>query len=312
MKSSKFMFTDRKGKDINTYKWEPDNLVGDKGVVIQIAHGMAETALRYKRLAEKLTGNGYIVYANDHRGHGKTAGKVENLGYISEDDGFYDMIYDMNELTQIIKRENQGKKVILFGHSMGSFLSQRYIQMYPNELNGLILCGSNGKPKPIVAIGKGLAKIQIKSKGEKAKSDLMNKLSFGSFNKHFEPTRTDFDWLSRDESEVDKYINDPYCGAIFTTSYYYYFLKGLKDIHKEENLKSIPKSTPIFIISGGEDPVGDYGEGVKNLINLYRDLGVTNLDSKIYQGARHELLNEINKEEVMNDILCWIKRQKFI
>ena len=312
MKSSKFMFTDRKGKGINTYKWEPDNLVGDKGVVIQIAHGMAETALRYERLAEKLTGNGYIVYANDHRGHGKTAGKVENLGYISEDDGFCDMIYDMNELTQIIKRENQGKKVILFGHSMGSFLSQRYIQMYPNELNGLILCGSNGKPKPIVAIGKGLAKIKIKSKGEKAKSDLMNKLSFGSFNKHFEPTRTDFDWLSRDESEVDKYINDPYCGAIFTTSYYYYFLKGLKDIHKEENLKSIPKSTPIFIISGGEDPVGDYGEGVKNLINLYRDLGVTNLDSKIYQGARHELLNEINKEEVMNDILCWIKRQKFI
>ncbi|WP_032121392.1 alpha/beta hydrolase [Clostridium amazonitimonense] len=310
MKRSRFVFKDFKGKEISTYKWEADS--SDSKVIIQIAHGMAETALRYERLAEKLVERGYTVYANDHRGHGLTAGNLEDLGYISEDDGFYDMITDMHELTEIIKKENPGKPVVLFGHSMGSFLSQRYLQIYPEELSGLILCGSNGKPKTIVSLGKGLAKMEMKRQGPKEKSDLMNKLSFGSFNKHFEPTRTEFDWLTRDNEEVDKYINDPYCGAVFTTSYYYYFLKGLKDIHKDENVQRTPSDVPIFIISGGEDPVGDYGEGIKNLINLYRDLGVQDLDSKIYEGARHEILNEINREEVMEDVLLWLQRHNFV
>ena len=299
-----FTFKDADGKNIFVYKWLPDNDVKVKAV-LQIAHGMAEHAARYERFAEKLTKNGYIVYANDHRGHGKTAGSVDDVGYLGED-GFNWMVKDMKELNEIIRKDNPALPVYLFGHSMGSMLSQRYTCLYGNSINGVILSGTSGKMGLLVNAGIFLAGREVKKLGPKARSIKLNQMSFGSYNKNFEPKRTDFDWLSRDNNEVDKYINDPYCGAVFTSSYFYDFLRGFKELHKMENMKNIPKELPIYVINGDKDPVGGCCKTVNMLLQDYQKLGIKDVSHKFYKDARHEILNETNREEVMTDILNWL------
>lgn len=308
MKSENFTFNDGEGVQIFTNKWSPDDGNAIKGIV-QVAHGMAETGARYERFAKVLTENGYAVYVNDHRGHGKTAGSVENVGYLGDNDGFDWLVKDMHQLTGIIKKENPDKPVILFGHSMGSFLSQRYIQLYGDELKGVILSGSNGKQGLLLKVGKFVAKGEIKKIGKKGKSEKLNNMSFGSYNNSFKPVRTDFDWLSRDEKEVDKYINDPYCGGIFSAQFYFDFLTGLMEIEKNENIEKVPKNLPICIFSGALDPVGNQGKGVLKLIEAYKRHNITNIKYKLYEGGRHEMLNETNREEVMKDVVEWIDSQ---
>lgn len=306
-----FKFKDKFEKEIHVYKWIPKDKTNIKGVV-QIAHGMAETALRYDYFANKLTDEGYIVYANDHRGHGKTSENKEKLGFVGDSDGFFLMISDMKELNDIIREENKDLKIILFGHSMGSFLSQRYMQLYGDTIDGLILSGSNGKPKFITKVGKFIAKIEMKLKGRKAKSPLMDKLSFGGFNKRFPDAKTDYDWICGNEEEVKKYIEDDYCGFIETTSFYYDLINGIWSIHEGENFNNIRKDVPIYIFSGEDDPVGDFGKGVRNLYELYKGAGVYDLDYKLYKSGRHEMLNEKNKDEVIENIISWINKRHFV
>ncbi|MDF2884153.1 MAG: alpha/beta fold family hydrolase [Clostridiaceae bacterium] len=297
-----FDFKDSDGVNIFVYKWIPEGEI--KGI-IQIAHGMAETAARYERFAGFLTGNGYLVFANDHRGHGKTAGSVEKLGYIADDDGFNWMVKDMHELNCSIRDEYKNMPVFLFGHSMGSFLSQRYIQLYGSDLSGVILSGTNGKQGSIIDIGILIAKFEMKRHGRREKSNRLNSMSFGAYNKAFKPCRTPFDWLGRDESEVDKYINDPYCGTVFTTSFYYDLFRGLKDLYKPDNLNGISKDLPIYIMAGEMDPVGNKGKGIIKLYNMYKNLNIKDVKYKLYKDGRHEMLNEINRDEVMRDIVTW-------
>lgn len=299
-----FSFKSKDGTKVFVYKWLPENIKA-KGIV-QISHGMAETAKRYERFAKVLTQNGYIVYANDHRGHGKTAGSVENLGYLAEKDGFEWLVRDLNDLSIIIKDENPSIPLFLFGHSMGSFVAQRYIMLHGKNLDGLILSGSNGTQGRVLDIGLLLAKREIRKHGRKNKSSKLNDLIFGNYNKAFKPTRTEFDWLSRDKDEVDKYIEDPYCGTIFTAGFFYDFLVGLKEIENKKNLNLIPRDLPIYIFSGDKDPVGRYGKGVINLFNRYKNQGVKDVRYKLYEGGRHEMLNEINREEVMEDVVQWL------
>lgn len=305
MKSCCFSFKGREDTKISVYKWEPDNKQDIKAV-IQISHGMAETANRYEGLASYLNEAGYIVYANDHRGHGKSALSLDKLGYLGEEDGFMSMVEDVHTLNTIIKEENEGLPVFLLGHSMGSFISQRYIQLYGQELNGVILVGTNGNQGSLINIGILVAKLEMRFRGRKHKSNLLNNLSFGGYNKKFQPNRTEFDWLTRDEREVDKYIKDEYCGTIFPTSFYHDFLKGLKSIWKEENKSKIPINLPIFIIAGDKDPVGNFGKGILNLYNFYKSIGVVDVNYKLYKEGRHEILNEINRKEVFQDVLNWI------
>ena len=299
-----FKFTDSEGKNINVYKWEPKsgNVIG----VIQIAHGMTETALRYDYFAKKLNEHGYIVYANDHRGHGKTAENKKDLGYIADDDGFKWMVKDLKELNDIIKSENPGVPIALFGHSMGSFLSQRYAEIYGYSISALILSGTNGKPKQITKIGKLLAKSEMNKYGRRHVSKMMDKLSFGDFNNKFKPNRTGYDWLCSVDEEVDKYINDDLCGFICTSSFYYDLIEGLWTIHKEENLNLIPKDLPIYIFAGDRDPVGYEGKGIYNLVNSYKSIGINKVSYKLYKDGRHEMLNENNKDEVISNILLWL------
>jgi alpha-beta hydrolase superfamily lysophospholipase len=300
-----FTFKSEEGTEIYTYKWIPDESVSIKGVV-QIAHGMAETAARYERFAGMLTDNGYVVYINDHRGHGKTAKKVENLGILAEESGFKWLVEDVHKLTEIIEKENPSLPIFLFGHSMGSFITQKYIMLYGKRLKGAILSGSNGKQGMMLNLGLFVAKGEIKKHGRNAKSLKLNKMSFGSFNNAFKPNRTEFDWLSRDNVEVDKYIKDPFCGSLFTAGFFYDFLNGLKEIENKENLMLVPKEIPIYIFSGDKDPVGKAGKGVDKLINSYKKCEVKDLTYKLYKDGRHEMLNEVNREEVMCDVISWL------
>lgn len=304
-----FTFKDAEGIDIYVYHWLPEPPSSRAGSqtakgVVQIAHGMAETAARYEHFAKELTKAGYIIYANDHRGHGLTAGTKEQLGYLGID-GFNWLVRDMAQLNEQIRADYPGLPVILFGHSMGSFLTQKFMYTYPHLLDAVILSGSNG-PRSMLKLGRMVAFCQMKLQGDQHPSVLLNALSFGSFNKGFKPSRTLFDWISCDEAEVDKFVANPYCGFICSTRFFYDFFGMLQEIHRPEQMQLVPKDLPVYIFSGDKDPVGLDGEGVKKLISLYEQLGIKKLKWKLYPDGRHEMLNERNRDEVMDDIIHWL------
>lgn len=304
MKSENFTFTDDDSIKIFVYKWSPDDPQKIKAAVI-ISHGMAENAARYERFASNLTADGYIVYAEDHRGHGRTAVTDDELGYLGVD-GFNWIIKDLQQLNGIIKKENPGIPVYYFGHSMGSIIGQAYIAEYGSAIDGAVLSGTMGRQGFTIDIGIAIAKHEMKKYGPKWKSERLDKLSFGGYNRSFEPARTKFDWLSRDKDEVDKYINDKYCGFVCTAEFFYDFLSGIKEMHKIETMKKIPKDLPVYIFSGEKDPVGTCCKSVKSLISDYKKLGLKNVSYKFYKDGRHEMLNEINRDEVMKDVAAWL------
>ena len=308
MKVENFKIVDKGDLEIFVYKWLPDENVEVKGIV-QISHGMAETAARYEDFARVLTTKGFIVYANDHRGHGKTAGQVSKIGDLGEN-GFNLMVENMHQLNDRIKEENKKLTIFLFGHSMGSFLAQRYICLYGSQLKGAIISGSCGKQGITIDIARLIAKGEIKKIGRTGKSNKLVKLSFGSYNNSFKPNRTAFDWLSSDNKQVDKYIDDPFCGTVFTAGFFYDFLGGLKSIADNKEIKKVPRNLPIYIFSGAKDPVGKNGKGVLKLVKTYKEHGMVNLTYKLYKDGRHEMLNEINKEEVIEDVVKWLNAHR--
>ena len=251
---------------------------------------------------------GYAIYANDHRGHGKTAGSQKDIGYFANENGWEKVVDDMHTLTGIIKKECPKKPFFLFGHSMGSFLSRHYAMHYAAELTGLVLSGTAGDPGALGKIGILVATIEAKIKGKKAKSNILTKLSFGAFNDAFKPNRTDYDWLSRDNAEVDKYISDPWCGAVCTAGFFCDLLGGIDYINKKKNIAKIPKNLPIYIFSGAKDPVGGNTKGVRQVYNALKDAGIGDVTFKFYEDGRHEMLNEINRKEVFNDVIAWMNK----
>lgn len=299
-----FIFKDSDGIELNAYKWVPE---GKAIGIVQICHGMTETVLRYDEFANYLNSKGFIVYGHDHRGHGLTAKKKEDLGYIADSEGFEWLVEDLYELMKSIKSQNSDVPIYLFGHSMGSFISQRFLELHGSEINGLILSGSNGEPPILTPLGILLSKIEIMLLGRRHTSKMMDKLSFGNYNKSFKPNRTPFDWLCSVNEEVDKYILNDKCGFVCSASFYYDLLRGLKTIHKKENFNLIPRDIPIYIIAGDKDPVGNFGKGIINLYEKLKSLGIKDIQYKLYKDKRHEILNENNKSEVMNDILSWLE-----
>lgn len=298
-----FWMDSEDGRKIYVRKWMPKE--GPVRGLVQVAHGMAEHGGRYQGLGAYLGQRGYVVYANDHRGQGRSAGQ-DPQGYLGEDRGFERLIGDMARLGKIARDQHPKVPLFFLGHSMGSFASQRFIMDYPPSIDGLILSGSNGAQGFILKLGQALATIEVAFRGSKKGSALLNKLSFGAYNKAFAPNRTAFDWLNRLEEEVDKYIGDPYCGALFPASFYRGFFQTLAYIEDPKNFPKIEKDLPIYLLAGDQDPVGDQGRGVKNLYRRYRDLGLKDLEIKLYPGARHEILLEENREEVMEDIFKWL------
>ncbi|HEU5141095.1 MAG TPA: alpha/beta hydrolase [Bacillales bacterium] len=304
MEAVTFTFQTVDGAEIYVHKWIPSGKVIG---VVQIAHGMSEHSARYEAFASVLVDEGYAVYANDHRGHGETAGGKENLGYFADENGWELVVDDLYEVTNIAKEGHSGLPVFLFGHSMGSFLSRRYVQKYGRELAGVILSGTGADQGVLSSVAIGMAKREIRKHGKKARSELLTRLSFGSYNKAFEPWRTEFDWLTRDEKEVDRYIKDPYCGAVATAGFYYDLFVGLKRLDKPALLKQMPKNLPVFFVSGDQDPVGQNTKGVLKVARHLQKAGIRDIDVKFYKDGRHELLNELNKEEVYQDIIRWLR-----
>ncbi|ABR46690.1 alpha/beta hydrolase fold [Alkaliphilus metalliredigens QYMF] len=294
------------GQSIHLKRWTP-RVSSLKPVVIQIAHGMAEHIQRYDEFAKALVKEGWIVHGHDHRGHGSTAKESGELGYFADEEGWERVIKDLNEVTRKIKAEYPDSQVILFGHSMGSFLARRYVQLFPQEVDALILSGTGCSKGLLGRIGIQVAALSEVVYGKKKQNKLLDKLAFGGFNVRFEPTETSFDWLSRDPQMIQDYIGDPLCGFIFTTEAFYDMLKGIEELHKQKNIEKTPKNLPLYIFSGECDPVGDYGKGVKVVYETYVGLGIEEVHYKLYPGGRHEMLNEINREEVYRDIIVWIK-----
>ena len=306
MKTTNFTFKGEEDDKIYVYKYEPLEKRRINGIV-QISHGMAEEASRYKEFANFLTSNGYVVYINDHRGHGKSAKGIENVGILAKRDGIHLIVKDLNKLTSIIKKEHKDIPIFLFSHSMGSFAAQKYIIDYSEDIDGVILSGTNGSHGFEVDLGFLLSKIIIKIKGRDKKGYFIDKIVFGGFNKKFKPNKTKFDWLNRDYNEIQKYIDNKYCGITFSNGYFYDLFKLLKEIRNLKNIEKIDKKLPVYIFAGDKDPAGKFGKGILKLHKNYKKVGIENVKYKLYKDGRHEMLNEINKVEVMNDVLKWIK-----
>lgn len=304
MKNSTFTFSDHAGVELFVYKWAPDS--GAPKAVIQIAHGMGEHAARYEHVAESLTTAGYLVYADDHRGHGKTAKTVEKTGQI-DPDGWKGCIQDLKQLTDIIKKENPGLPVFFFGHSWGSFMGQNYIQDYGKEIKGAILSGTSGKQNLLGGLI-FIANRKIKKDGLSFKDATMNGLALDPLNKPFKPNRTTHDWLSRDEKVVDAYKADPFCGFLMTNGFWIEFAMGMKHVWTPANEAKIPKDLPIYLFTGEKDPVNVATKNFMVLLNRYIKMGIRDVSYKIYEGARHETLNELQKEDVKKDLVDWLDR----
>jgi len=307
MSKSEYKIKTADNKEIHVYEWIPEDEQNIKAV-LQIAHGMAEHGDRYEDFALFLNKQGFAVFANDHKGHGKTAGSLENLGYFADENGFQQVVNDMHSLTQKINERLANKPVFLLGHSMGSFLSRYYSIENMSNLKGLILSGTAGHPGMLGKVGKVLSNIIIAFSSRKSQTPLMTKLSFGAFNDAFKPNRTDYDWLSRDDAEVDKYVNDLFCGSVFTAGFYNDLLGGLLYVNDQTNFNKTSADLPIYLVAGDKDPVSENGKGVTEVYEKYKKAGIKDAEIKLYPDARHVILNETNKEEVYNDILNWLEK----
>lgn len=308
VEQSAFFFETNDGTKIHVSKWMGEGEEKPRAIV-QIAHGMAEHIQRYSLLAENLVSQNIVVFGNDHRGHGRTAILNKSSGYFSDEQGFENVVEDMFTLTTMIEKEYPDSPIILFGHSMGSFLSRRYIQLHGNRIAGVILSGTGGDPGIMGKIGRMIAAREIKKTGRRTPSPLLNNLTFGNYNKSFRPNRTEFDWLSRNEREVDLYIEDPQCGGIFSSGFFHDLLGGLETINKAANIEQVPKALPIYLISGSMDPVGGNTKGVLKTYQAFKNAGILDVTYKFYEDARHEILNEINRDEVVGDIIGWVNEK---
>ena len=306
MKTGIFSFKGNDGTDIFYYRWLPDK-ENDIKAMVQIIHGMGEHSARYKEFAQALTGAGFAVYSNDHRGHGKTGGAPQTFGHFADEGGWDLVVSEIFKLTQIIKKENPLKDIFIYGHSLGAFLASDYSIIHGKEIRGMIISGTKTSPGFIENIGTFIARMQIRKNGPKVKSPLLLSLTFGKYNRCFKPNRTRSDWISRDTKKVDEYVADPYCNGQFSAAFFLDLANGLKKINRMENMKKTPRHLPIYLLAGTKDPVSNFTKDMLKVYGDYKKAGIKDISLKFYEGARHEILNELNRQEVYKDIIDWIK-----
>ena len=299
-KAQRVELISKNGDKLYGLSWHTENSIGN----VIIMEGMEEHSSRYDNFAQYLNKEGFNVYCIDVYGQGENVNAdMSNLG-IWPKSGFRKQVQAVDALVE--KLRISCKPTYIFSHSMGSFMCQDYIQRYTEHVSKVVLCGSGAK-NPAVPIGYQLARLIVHKKNRNKKAKLLNKLMFGNFNKKIKNPRTPYDWLSVNEENVDRYIADPLCGYGPTNGFCLEFVKGMNRLHKKKFLQKIRKDLGIFIISGSDDPVTNYSKDVKKLSDMYKKLGVKNVQSKVYEGLRHEILNEDSREEVYKDIVNFFK-----
>ncbi|MBQ2842294.1 MAG: lysophospholipase [Clostridia bacterium] len=274
--------------------------------IFQIAHGMAEHGERYEEFAAYLCQKGFAVLVDDHVGHGKSVNSDDDLGYFGESNGWDAFVEDERSLTEMIKAEMPGLPIVFFGHSMGSFIAREYIRRYGKDerIKAAVFCGTSGK-NPASSIAITLAGAIAKTKGSRHRSKFIDKIAFGTYNNKIKNAKTSFDWLTTDAVLVDKYIADKYCGYLFTAAGYKDLFTILDRVSGKDWYIAVDKNISILVISGEEDPVGLYGKGIKQVYNDLKLADKKDVTLKLYPGMRHEILNEIDREQVYEDIATW-------
>lgn len=307
MRAAHFVYPASDGAPLFVHRWLPEGDSGDLRSVLHLVHGMAEHGARYEPLARALTSRGIAVYVPDLRGHGRTAGEEKEFGHFADHHGWARVVSDQMELLALERAQHQDARVILFGHSMGSLIARSLVLTESGMIDGLALSGPNGKVSALVQAGRLIARFERMRLGAHGRSQLINRLSFDTFNRAFAPARTPFDWLSRDEKMVDQYIRDPRCGFLCSTQLWVDLLDAMTQTAKLEKRAPVRADLPIYIFSGGRDPVNEFGRGAQAMAESYRRAGVKDVDCRIYVDSRHETLNELNRDEVMADLIAWIE-----
>ena len=278
--------------------------VADVKGVLQLSHGMTDYIGRYAGLADALTAQGFVVAGNDHLGHGSSVADEDGFGFFAEKDGYGCVIDDLNRMNSFLRAEYPDVSIVLFGHSMGSFVARLYAEKYPESIDALIIHGTAG-PNPVLPFGRLLVKLLKLIRGGRHRSKLVWTLADGGYNKAFKREQGSGAWLTRDESMVADRIGNPKNDFIFTLSAYADLFTMLGECNREEWFEGFPKKLPTLVMSGLDDPVGEFGKGVSYVYNKLRVNGA-DVELKTYEGARHELFNETNREEVFADLVTWL------
>lgn len=299
-----FYFNSSTGKNrIHTRMCIPN---GEVRAVVQIVHGIAEHIVRYDDFMSFLASKGFVVVGTDHLGHGKSIEKEDQLGFLADKDGWTYIVNDEEILRRAMKENYPNVPQIVFGHSMGSFVTRTHLIRFPGAFDAAIISGTGNQSPALVLGGLAMGNLVVALKGPHHYSKLLNNMAFGSYNKLYGEVRTEYDWLSRDEAQVDKYVADPLCGFIPSCSLFRDMMTGIKFITNQNNLENMNKDTPVYFMSGDMDPVGECGKGVKLAYDNFKKAGMKDVSIKLYKDGRHEMLNELNKDEVYADILAWI------
>lgn len=275
--------------------------------VVQIAHGIAEHSARYLPFMEFLAQNGFVAVANDHLGHGRTIADESELCFFAEENGWNLVVEDMDRLHRVEAAKYPDAPYFIMGHSMGSFLTRTYIIQHPQGLKGAVISGTGQNPGVVVAAGKLMANQEIRKHGAKYHSEKLDKLAFGNYTKGYDHVRTPSDWLTRDEKIVDAFIADPLCGSVASAGLFRDMMGGLQYIWKSENLERMNKAMPVYFFAGDKDPVGGNGKNVEKVYRRFLKVGMQDVRLKLYPEGRHEMLNELNKDEVYADVLNWLE-----
>lgn len=287
---------------IHAVEWVPS---GEVKAILQICHGMVEHIERYHEFAEFMAEHGVCVVGHDHLGHGKSVVNSDKLGYFGEPDGNDYVIADIYKLRVQIIEKYPDVPYFMLGHSMGSFLLRQYLGIYGKGLSGAIIMGTGEQPNLILAAGKMVCKVIAAVKGWNYRSKFVNSLAVGAYEKKMGSA-----WLSRNPENVKKYGEDPLCGFIFTVNAYYHMFSGMEKMNQQEKEEKTLKSLPMFFVAGKEDPVGNYGKGVETVYGRYKAAGYQDVEIKLYEEDRHEILNEVDREVVFKDILAWLEYRK--